>query len=412
MALSHQWLETLPSPQGVLEKVQRNGRESLKKHGLPTKDLEAWRLTDIKRIENLLTLPLPPEKKETSMLHSHEWAIKPNHGLRIVLDTQNNSFESLKLPDGLQILTSEELQIHLENNLQQLSSNNEWPLAINQAATKKVLALRIKGKDLPPLELIMPAEKDTLTPTRVILVVEEKVKLELLQIALGSGCSAHSHVLEIHLGKEAELNHGFVALGGGKASCLANLTINQEPCSNYSLTSVQHGWSISRLEPHIIQLNGQGNTTLKGLQVSTAKQQLATHSIVNFEGPEGYLNQLQKGAASQNSHSIFNGVINVPQRAQRTNASQLSRNLLLSNYARIDTKPELEIVADDVRCAHGATVSQLKEDELFYLRSRGIDSKQAASLLLKGYYQEIIEALPIEANRWGILNTILESENL
>ena len=82
-----------------------------------------------------------------------------------------------------------------------------------------------------------------------------------------------------------------------------------------------------------------------------------------------------------------------------------------SNSARIDTKPELEIIADDVRCTHGATVSQLQEEELFYLRSRGISSNQASYLLLKGYCQEIIDSLPLAANRWQILNKLLEDMN-
>ena len=120
-----------------------------------------------------------------------------------------------------------------------------------------------------------------------------------------------------------------------------------------------------------MQVDGQAETVLKGLAVTGAEQQLATHTAVRFDGPEE-LDQLQKCRAGGQSHAIFNGAISVPRDAQRTNAAQLSRNLLLSDRARVDTKPELEIVADDVRCAHGATVSQLQDDELFYLQSRGI----------------------------------------
>ena len=91
----------------------------------------------------------------------------------------------------------------------------------------------------------------------------------------------------------------------------------------------------------------------------------------------------------------------MPRPAQRTNASQLSRNLLLSGRARVDAKPELEIVADDVRCTHGATVSQLQEDQLFYLRSRGITQSSAAALLLRGYCKEVLDRLPLDGSqRW------------
>jgi Fe-S cluster assembly protein SufD len=111
--------------------------------------------------------------------------------------------------------------------------------------------------------------------------------------------------------------------------------------------------------------------------------------------------------AAGRSHTIFNGAINVPRKAQRTNAAQLSRNLLLSDRARVDTKPELEIVADDVRCAHGATVSQLQEDELFYLRSRGIGASDAAALLLRGACQEVVDLLPTHASAWRPLERVL-----
>jgi Fe-S cluster assembly protein SufD len=121
---------------------------------------------------------------------------------------------------------------------------------------------------------------------------------------------------------------------------------------------------------------------------------------VLFNGPEGRLDQLHKVVADGGGHSVFNGAVRVPRQAQRTDASQLSRSLLLSDRARVDTKPELEIVADDVRCAHGATISRLQQDELFYLRSRGIDADQAARLLLRGYCDEVLRELPACAAAW------------
>ena len=104
---------------------------------------------------------------------------------------------------------------------------------------------------------------------------------------------------------------------------------------------------------------------------------------------------------------MFNGAVQVPRLAQRTDAAQLSRNLLLSDRARIDTKPELEIVADDVRCAHGATVSRLEQDELFYLQSRGIAADQAARLLLRGFCEEVLQELPAAAAAWQPLDSLL-----
>ena len=144
------------------------------------------------------------------------------------------------------------------------------------------------------------------------------------------------------------------------------------------------------------------------MQISRNKEELATHSYVRFNGPGGKLEQLQKAIALNHSHSIFNGIIEVPKSAQQTSASQLSKNLLLSSKAEVHSKPELRIIADDVCCTHGATISQLEEDELFYLKSRGLTENDASSLIINGYAQEIIKGLPLEPSRWSKLNKFLE----
>ncbi len=214
---------------------------------------------------------------------------------------------------------------------------------------------------------------------------------------------------EIKVESQVELTHGLISLGKEKeSSSMCTLAVEQSEKSKYSLHSIHHGWDYARFEPRIIQSEGEASTIIKGLQVTKSKEQIATHSLIRFEGPNGKLDQLQKAVASEYSHCIFNGSIEVPQKAQKTEAAQLSRNLLLSKRARIDTKPELEIVADDVRCTHGATVSQLQDEELFYLLSRGIDNKHANSLLLKGYYDEVISHFPKSAGKWNFIEKLIQ----
>ncbi len=407
MASYGQWINALPSPKGMLKDIQKSGRESLLKNGLPTRKMEAWRLTNLKRLEKFLTLQPSVEGEKEANLRSQVWAKAPENAFRLVLKPNEILQNLIDLPSGLRPLTNKEIKACLDDSFKYIPHEEQWPLSVNCAANNEVFGLHVSGNTCPQLELIIPAEENVLIPSRVIIKIEEDAQLDLLQVVLGATHSAHSHILEIYMAKNSTLNHGFVAIGGGKASCLAQVSVVQESFSSYSLNSVQHGWSISRFEPKIIQKNGHSKTTLNGLQIAKGDEQLATHSSVRFEGPEGSLNQLQKATANGESHSIFNGIIEVPQIAQKTNASQLSRNLLLSSKARVDTKPELKIIADDVKCAHGATISQPQEEELFYLRSRGINAKQASKLLLKGYCQEIIDNLPVQANRWKILNTLL-----
>ncbi|NEQ19270.1 MAG: Fe-S cluster assembly protein SufD, partial [Microcoleus sp. SIO2G3] len=120
-----------------------------------------------------------------------------------------------------------------------------------------------------------------------------------------------------------------------------------------------------------------------------------THSAIDLNYPHATSRQLHKCIVGDRAHGVFNGKIFVPKPAQLTNAEQLNRNLLLSSKARVDTKPQLEITADNVKCAHGATVSQLEDDEIFYLQSRGIDENDARHLLIKAFAAEIINQIPI-----------------
>jgi Fe-S cluster assembly protein SufD len=129
------------------------------------------------------------------------------------------------------------------------------------------------------------------------------------------------------------------------------------------------------------------------------EQEADTHSTIALTQPHGITNQLHKCIVDDRAHAIFNGKVFVPQAAQQTNAGQLNRNLLLSSTARIDTKPQLEITADNVKCSHGATVSQLEDDEIFYLQSRGLDVATAKILLINAFAVEIIDFIPIASVR-------------
>jgi FeS assembly protein SufD len=264
---------------------------------------------------------------------------------------------------------------------------------LNHATAGRVLALRVASRARVHLELVS-AQPEALLPLRVLLVLEEKAQLELSQQLLAEQAGLTSLVLEAHLARSARLDYGLVALGSPQAALLGHLALEQEPESAVALTTVTAGWGLARLEPRLLQVDGQAESTLRGLQLVEGRQIADTHSHVQFGGPEGQLDQLHKAVAAGQGRSVFNGAVRVPRAAQRTNAAQLSRNLLLSDRARIDTKPELEIVADDVKCAHGATVSSLQTEELFYLQSRGIDADQAAGLLKRAFCEEVLRQLP------------------
>jgi Fe-S cluster assembly protein SufD len=149
----------------------------------------------------------------------------------------------------------------------------------------------------------------------------------------------------------------------------------------------------------IFQKGEQTQTQLNGLTLVSGEQLADTHSAIFLTKPYGTTDQLHKCIIDDSAHAVFNGKIFVPKAAQLTNAAQLNRNLLLSPKARVNTKPELQITADNVKCSHGATVSQLEADEVFYLRSRGLTEADARYLLVDAFAAEILGRIPIESLR-------------
>lgn len=394
-------LERLPAPAGELEAVQWRGREALARQPLPSRRDEDWRFTDLAPLTALTITPsiasapsdLPPQAAGT---------------VRLWLDGISDPLAGQSLPTGLTPLSAAEVHLALGHTLAVTGCEHHWPVELNHACVGRCLALRVSGRVAPTLELVSQAAGDgLLRPVRVLLLLEEKASLEVLQVAIGSAASLSSLVVEAQLGRGASLRHGLLALGKAPACFLGHLAVEQEPESRLQSVWASRGWALSRFEPRVTQRHGGAHTALRALQLAEADQLCDTHSRVEFQGPEGELEQLHKAIADDHGHSVFNGAVTVPRLAQRTQANQMSRNLLLSSKARIDTKPQLEIVADDVRCTHGATVSRLQLSELFYLQSRGISADVAARLLKRGFCDEVLRELPAAAAAWTPLERLL-----
>lgn len=403
----HSLLEAFPGarpdgPEDPLHGERRAARMLLARSGLPGRRQEAWRFTDLSRLTQLAPQPLAPPSSPPSALPA-----AAADTFRLDLE-QAGALAPSAWPAGIEPLEGPELQSALGRVLADMGASGDWAVALNSAIAPGVLALRIRGAVAPCLELVSQAgTRAGVWPLRLLLVLEEGASLTLLQVHQAAGPSLTSVVLEVQLGRGASLRHGLVAQGADNSALLAVTAVRQAPGSRYSHGSLCSGWGLARQEPLILQSDGQASTRLRGLHWLSGHQIGDTHSRVRFAGEEGSLDQLHKVVADGESRSVFNGCVQVPRAAQRTNAAQLSRGLLLSDRARIDTKPELEIVADDVRCTHGATITRLREEQLFYLRSRGIASDQASRLLLRGFCEEVRAELPAAAEVWTPLSFLL-----
>jgi Fe-S cluster assembly protein SufD len=360
--------------------------------------------------------PLPTRRQE-------DWrftALEPLKAIapRLAPSEGGSAWSEPQLPAGVERLDGAAAEEQWLRLLQASGGGDHWPVDLNRAAAQRaaepLLALRVRGAVAEPLLLNLAASAaGGLRPAQLLLVLEPGARLELLQVITddlerpGLEPAALSVVTAVQLGSGARLKAGCLALGEAQACLLAHWAVLQEPASALELTSAVGGWGLARFEPRIVQSQGAASTRLRGLQVCDGRQIADTHSAVRFDGPDGQLDQLHKVLADGQGRSVFNGAVKVPRLAQRTNAAQLSRSLLLSDRARVDTKPELEIVADDVKCAHGATVSRLRQEELFYLQSRGIAASQAATLLKRAFCEEVLRELPAAAAGWNPLERLL-----
>ena len=398
---------------------QQRARQALAGQSLPSRRQEAWRFTEVAALAAIPAQPLTPREDQPSAtaLPAPQTAV-----LRLVLDGRTDPLAGVSLPAGLERLDAGALEPLLGQALSANGSEACWPVLLNGAVASQVLALRVSQAVPTVLELLCDtAGAAGVLGLRLLLVLEAGASLELLEVHRAGGASLTSVVLEAQLGRGARLRHGLLAQGAAQQAgddgefrsgavapvLLHHLAAVQDPDSELELIAAVAGWGLARLEPLVLQRSGAASTRLRGLQRVDGSQVVDTHSRVLFAGPDGRLDQVHKALADGAGRSVFNGAVIVPRQAQRTDASQLSRSLLLSDRARIDTKPELEIVADDVKCAHGATVSRLQQDELFYLQSRGIAAAQAQRLLLRGFCEEVLADLPAPASSWQPLAQLM-----
>ena len=237
-------------------------------------------------------------------------------------------------------------------------------------------------------------------PGSAVTVVEDYV-------ALTDEAYFTNAVTEIALADNARVAHVRVQRESGAAFHIGRCAVSLGRAAAYRSVGVALGARISRLDHCVTQAGIGSECTLDALALIGGSQIADTHSVIDHGQAHGTSRQLHKCIVGAAAQAVFNGKVLVRQGAQKTDSAQSSRNLLLSPKARVDTKPQLEIFADDVKCAHGATVGQLDTDEVFYLQSRGLSEPAAKSLLTYAFGAEIIDRIPIRTLKTRLGEAVL-----
>ena len=298
------------------------------------------------------------------------------------------------------------LEPHLARHVQ---FENHAFAALNTAFLKDgALVYLPKGAILEePIHILFvtaPDGEPLASHPRNLIVAEEGSQATVIEsyLSLDGGSYFTNAVTEIVAGENAVVQHCKLQRESEAAFHISVIQAQLARNSNFTSHVVSLGGALVRNDVNAV-LDAEGvECTLNGLYLGTGRQHIDNHTLIDHAKPHGSSRELYKGVLAEKSRGVFNGMIRVRKDAQKTDAKQTNKNLVLSEDALVDTKPQLEIHADDVKCTHGATIGQLDEEALFYLRSRGLGQEKARSLLIHAFASELIERIPSEPIRAGL----------
>ena len=411
MTLTLIQLLTTPPPNPQLQELRTQAAGYLQEETIPTRKDEEWRFTDLAPLLTQTFTPPPPQLPAAN-IDSFTLPEALNTRLVFINGIYAPQLSSIAdLPTGVfigNLAAATTAGLAVADYLGKQPGGEEVFTAVNTARIDEAAVVWL-SKDVSietPIQLlfvaiieetalaISPRSLTILEAGSSATVIEEYLDLSSLDRAYFNNA-----VTEIWLGDTAKLNHTRIQNQDTTTIHIGKTAVSQSQHSCYTGNSIDLGAKLSRHNWEIFQIGAQTETYLNGLAMVNGEQESDTHSVIALTKPHGITNQLHKCIVDDRAHAIFNGKVFVPQAAQQTNAGQLNRNLLLSSTARIDTKPQLEITADNVKCSHGATVSQLEDDEIFYLQSRGLDVETAKILLINAFAVEIIDRIPVASVR-------------
>jgi Fe-S cluster assembly protein SufD len=413
--LSIQLAAALPNGSGFgpdwFRALRDTGAEQFRKHGLPTRRDEAWKYTGLTSLEQSgLQLASTPGSFDSGSTHSAALVSAPCQ-LKM-LDGQVQGIDG-KLPEGLNILS---LADALENGFRGLQrlleslpservsgTSSEGFSALNTATLESGVVIHVaEGADGGRLLMNWsshPGEVALLFNMRLCVILEKGAKFELVeQFESHQGnINASNVVLQAELEENSSFQHVRFQAEPENATLITRTEVSQQSGSEYAYFGFDLGGGLVRHDLHS-SLNGEGaKSALNGAYLLDGKRHVDNHARVDHKAAGGFSEQYFRGVAGGSGRAVFNTAVCVHPGADETEARQSNGNILLSTRAEVDTKPELEIYADEVVASHGATVGQLDELAIFYLRSRGLTEHEARQMLTTAFCRSVSDKLDDQA---------------
>lgn len=405
-----------------LQKLRKEAMDRVIARGFPSAREEAWRYTNVEPLSRIPFELAPVDHKggrvQYDLLDRSEF-YRPDDLKLVFVNGLYNPELSVpgKLPRGVIVGSLAEVLREnpslVEPYLLQSFKNKDVPFAsLNTAMIRDGAFLLIpKGCVIrEPIYLChfsWADDRPTISHPRNLIVAEEDSQATVIEIYGGGGQETYftNAVTEIIAGPHTVIDHYKVQQESGRATHIASIDIEQGLESRVSTFSISLGSSLARNDIRS-SLNAEGvECTMNGLYMVTGRQHVDHQTDIDHKKPHGTSNELYKGILSGQSRGVFNGRIRVEPDACKTIARQTNKNLILSDEALIHTKPLLEIFNSDVKCNHGATIGRLDENQVFYLRSRGLEEAHARNLLIYAFASELvrkirINSLQVALERW------------
>ena len=392
------------SPWEHVNALREQAQTALGALAMPTLRDEAWRFTDLTPLHQLTLHPvltasrLQPADIAQFRLNDGTYRLVFVDGVHAPQLSSAAAEGGLLVTDLPTAMATHAGALDAQLGRQQATGDNVFA-ALNTASLQDAAVLvvpRHVALAAPVHLLFIATQAQAISHPRCLLLAEAGSSVTLIEdyVALQDAAYLVNPVTEIVLAEQAQVTHVRVQRDGPQALHIANCAVSVGRSANYQSVSVAMGAQLSRYNLNVVLAEG-AECAVDGLALLAGSQLADSHTCIDHAQPHGTSRQLHKCIADGSAHAVFNGKVVVRPGAQHTDSAQSSRNLLLSGRAQVDTQPQLEIFADDVKCTHGATIGQLDGEEVFYLQSRGLSDSAARKLLTYAFGAEVIERIPV-----------------
>ncbi|QCZ92968.1 Fe-S cluster assembly protein SufD [Salinimonas iocasae] len=409
-----QWLneviESASATSDFLAPVRKQSLSSLEQIGWPGRRNEAWRFTPLSSLEKRSV------KTASDVTAQQAPSIEGLDAVELVfVDGKLTADTSeLALPQGVTVAAFDQLDAEQQDVVKslygQVKPERHVFGLVNDVATEQGIFIDVApGVTLEKIIRVTNlVTQDVDAHTRIVVRIGEGASARIFEHAEGQASSMSTAFAEYAIGDNAHLEHYRFAMMTGEAKQVGGSHFKLGNASTLNSTVVGYGSELSRLDVDIIHAGEHANAKMNAVYLLAEGELFDLHSNIEHAVPNGVTEENARGIIGDRARAVFNGRIHIHRDAQNTLAELNNRNLLLSRRGIINTKPELEIYADDVKCAHGATVAEIDDEALFYLLTRGVERSKALVMLNFGFIQELVNQMPDAAIREWLLPKLSE----